>query len=113
MLCKAAAQFRLLKAFLASTSSTPSVSSFWKIVCMACMAASHPVSWPAHSCREPAAVWMSALVTLRIAFPTIRQMVSHIPMGHTPGFFLRGISWQAMNVARPDGVQIRLVMQGG
>ena len=54
MLCRAASQFRLLKAFFALTNSTPSVSVFSKIVCKACMEASHPELCLAHCCGKPA-----------------------------------------------------------
>ena len=55
------------------------------------------------SCTDPTANWMSDFVTLRTALPIMRRMVSHIPMGRTPGSLLNGISRHAVRAARPIG----------
>ena len=47
--------------------------------------------------------WMSDFVTLRTALPIMQRMVSHIPMGRTPGSLLNGISRHAVRAARPIG----------
>ncbi len=110
LLCRAVARFRLLNAFFASTSRTPSVSSSSKISCIAWMAASHPASWPAPSWRDPTADWTSVLVTLRTALSTIRRTISHNPIGRTPGFLFSGISRQAVNDGRPE-VSMKVVQE--
>ena len=57
-----------------------------------CTAVSVPEIWPAQSCTEPVASWMSALVMVKMAFAMIRLAVSPIPIGRTPGHLLRAIS---------------------
>ena len=50
-----ASLLRELKALLASTRRTASVSSLAKVSFIVCMAASIPAIWPAQSCKDPAA----------------------------------------------------------
>ena len=69
MFIRAVDRFRLLNALLASTKRMASVLSFSKRFLTECTAASMPTICPPHSCRDPAASWMSPFMTKRIAFP--------------------------------------------
>ena len=80
---------RELKAFVASTRFTASVSGVvnsWRI---ACMAASQPDRCPAHTWRGSAVLWMSSLREFAISLSKMRLGVSPMPMGRTPGNLFR------------------------
>ena len=103
MFCRAALLFRELKAFIASTRITASVSgavNSWRI---ACTAATAPDGCPVHTWRGPAALWMSSLWAFAIAFPMMRQGVSPMPMGRTLGHLFRATRQHAINAVRPLG----------
>ena len=101
--CRATCQLSELNALLASTSRTPSVFEFKNASLVAWTAASAPAICPAHSCRGPAASWMSPLVTSRMAMAIILLAVSNIPIGQTPGFLSSAIKRQARRGERPLG----------
>ena len=63
-----------LKAFSASTKSTASVSSCWNKSYIAWMAASALASWPAYTCKDPAACWTAFFAISMITFPAIRRI---------------------------------------
>ena len=90
--------FRLrdLKALSASMSSNASVDCSSKMSLIACTAASHPLAWPAQSCKFPAQLIISGLVTDIIALPTILRSTSPTPIGRTLGFLARGIKRHAV-----------------
>ena len=89
-----------LKAFSTSTKSTISVLSCWNKSYIAWMAASAPVSWPAHTCKDPATYWTSFFATSIITFLAIRQITSPAPIGRISGFLFRGIERFAMKPSR-------------
>ena len=60
-----------------------------------CIAALVPAICPPHIWRQPEASWMSNFTTDINALTTIRHAVSPMPIGRTPGFLSRVISWQA------------------
>ena len=64
------------------------------------MEASTPASWPAHTCKDPAACWTSFFAISIINFPAIRRITSPTPIGRIPGFLLREIKQSAMNASR-------------
>ena len=103
MFCRAALLFRELKAFVASTRITASVSGAVNSWHIACTAASQPDGCPAHTWRGPAALWMSSLSAFAIAFPMMRLGVSPMPMGRTPGHLFRATRRHAINAVRPLG----------
>ena len=103
MLWRAERWLRQLNALLASTSRMASVSSCWNSESTTCTAASIPEIWPAQSCKEPAASWMSNRVTVKMALAMIRLAVSPIPIGHTPRFLFKAIRRQARKGAIADG----------
>ena len=65
------------------TSRTATVSSYSKILCMACMAASLAASrnWEVH-----ATSWMSIPMMQKMALPIMQQTVFPTPIGRTAGF---------------------------
>ena len=95
ILWRAVCLFRALKAFLASTRRTASVSSFWKVDRTAWTAASVPEGCPAHSWCEPAASRTSHRTIDSTALAMIRLAVWHTPIGRTPGFLLMAMRRQA------------------
>ena len=103
MLCRAACLLMVLKALEASTSKAPCTSGSAKNWRMAWTAASQPPSWPAHTCRGPAAFCMSRRKRLRIALAIIRLGISPTPIGLTPGFLFRGIKRQETKALRSSG----------
>ena len=64
------------------------------------MEASTSASWPAHTCKDPAACWTSFFAISIINFPAIRRITSPTPIGQIPGFLLREIKRSAMNASR-------------
>ena len=76
-----------LKAFDASIRITVPFSMDSQKWCMACTAASQTAKCPAHTCKGPAATWMSLLIVIAIviALPMIRRTVLLIPIGCTRG----------------------------
>ena len=89
MFIKALALFRLLKVLLASTKRMASVVSLSKSFLTECTAASIPAICPPQSCRDPAASWMSPLMTKKTVFEMILRATSQTPMGCTTGFLSR------------------------
>ena len=79
MFCRAALLFRELKAFVASTRITASISGVVNSWHIACTAASQPDRCPAHNWRGPAG------------------------LGHTPGHLFRPTRRHAINAVRPLG----------
>ena len=61
------------------------------------------ITWPAHSCKEPATSRISGLTTERTALPMILQHVSPIPIGRIPGHLSKAISLHATKPDRPIG----------
>ena len=72
-----------------------SFSSESKAVLTACTAASIPEICPPHIWRQPEASWMSGFTIDSTALAIIPRAVFPIPIGRTPGFLSRAISWQA------------------
>ena len=103
MFLRAASLLRLLNALLASTNKAASVSTFSKTVCMAWIAALMLAIWPAHSCTDPAALWMSSAMIDRIAFPMMCLRVSVTPIGCTPGFLFSAMSRHAIKLSTATG----------
>ena len=62
---RATSLFSELNALEASTNMIASVSVELNTSHMGCIAASHPLSWPAHSCSAPITSWTSSLMTDR------------------------------------------------
>ena len=75
-------------------------SSSRNIWFIACVAASHPASCPAHNCNDPAFFMISGLIVDIIAFPIIRLNTSPIPIGRTPEYLSRGISLAAVHASK-------------
>lgn len=103
MLCKATELFIWLKALLASISNIPFVPSSAKTRLIACIAASEPALWPAHTCRLPAACLISSFKNPAMVFPTIRLRTSPTPIGRISGFLSRGMSLQEVRPSSNDG----------
>ena len=80
-----------------------SVVSLSKSFLTECTAAPIPAIFPSQSCCDPAASWMSPLMTKRIAFEMILRATSQTPMGRTPGFLSRATKRQASRGARIEG----------
>ena len=99
MFCSRALQFIGLKEFSVSTISIASVSLDSNILCMACMAVSHPVLRPVHNCKHPAVFFMSSFTTFITTFLAICRRTSPSQNGRNPGFLSRGISLQAKNTS--------------
>ena len=97
MLWSAACLLRVLKALLASTSSTASFSSKVKADLTACTAASIPEICPPHNWMQPVAAWTSGRMVCRTALAMMRLAVSPMPIGRTPGCLSRAINRQARN----------------
>jgi len=85
MLWRAALRLSELKALFASTKSTASVSGAWKMLRMACTAASQPPSWPAQSWSGPAASSTSPPMIFKMVLAMILLGTSPTPIGLTPG----------------------------
>ena len=98
MLCNAVALLSALNALEASMSSTASLSCASNTVCIACIAASFPNFWPAHSRSEPLASTTSPLATFITHFPKILHITSSTPTGVTAPLPLsRGINRTAIS----------------
>ena len=103
MLWSAAWRFTELNALDASTKRAASALSSQKRSRMACIAASHPATCPAQTCRGPAASAISSPMQYKMAFARILRGTSPIPIGRTPGFLSKGINLQATKGARNVG----------
>ena len=103
MLRRATARFRRLNALSASTNKTASVPAEANTFLSACIAASQPDRWPAHTCVDPAALVISLLSTDTRDLPIIRFKTSPIPTGRTPGFFEMGIKRLFRSGLSPTG----------
>ena len=107
--------FWRLSKLKASTMIVASNSGVSNTCHMACMAASHPASYCAHSWSGPAIAWISCFKVVSVALLMMRQAVSPIPMGLTPGHLSSEIRQLAVNSASPllstYGEQICLAME--
>ena len=70
---------------------------------MVWITASMPAIWPAHSCTDPAALWMSSAMIDRIAFPMMRLRVTATPIGRTPEFLFSVMSRHAIKLSTETG----------
>ena len=64
------------------------------------MAASAMTSWPAHTCKDPAACWTPFVAISIITFSAIRRITFPTPIGQIPEFLFRRIKRFAMNASR-------------
>ena len=103
-LCSITFRLMELNAFLASIKRAASVSSFANISHIVYMGVLAPTSWPALSCRDPAASVMSLLKLMIITFPAILLKTSPTPIGRNPDFSSKGINLQAVNSWRDVAV---------
>ena len=103
-LCSITFRLMELNAFLASIKRAASVSSFANISHIVYMGVLAPTSWPALSCRDPAASVMSLLKLMIITFPAILLKTSLTPIGRNPDFSSKGINLQAVNSWRDVAV---------
>ena len=62
-----------------------------------------PAICPPQSWQEPAASWISPLMTKRMALEVILLTTSQMPIGRTPGRLSRAINQQAKKGANVDG----------
>ena len=104
-------QLMELKAFSASTKSTASVLSCRKKSHLASMAAYAPASWPTHTCKDPAASWISFFAIPIITFPTTRRITSLTSTGRILGFLFRGIKRFAKNASRVSPSSLTVVFE--
>ena len=102
MLTSATLVLAKLKVFSVSTSKTISVLSCLNNACIAKLATSTSLSYPAHICKGPTTLWMSSFTVLRMAFPMILFTKSPIPIGQTSGILYKGIA----SCMRSEGHQI-------
>ena len=86
MLCKDTLLFNELKVLAASIGSTASDYFSSKILRIALIAASHPASWPAQTCKEPTDEIIYSRIVKTTTFPAIRRSISSTPIGLRPGF---------------------------
>ena len=103
-LCSITFRLMELNAFLASIKRAASVSSFANISHIVYMGVLAPTSWPALSCRDPAASAMSLLKLMIITFPAILLKTSLTSIGRNPDFSSKGINLQAVNSWRDVAV---------
>ena len=103
-LCSITFRLMELDAFSVSIERTVSVSSFAKILHIAWMAPSAPASWPALSCRGPAASVMPFFNIIIIIFPVILLKTLPTPTGRNPGFLSKGVNLQAVDTSRDVAV---------
>ena len=84
-------------AFSASARSTVSVLLPLNILCTGWIAASPPVSYAAHNCKDCGSLMTSFLAICTTSFPAIFRVTSQTWTGLEPGFLCNGISLHAKN----------------
>ena len=104
MFLRAVCRFIELKAFLASMRRMAWVSLSSKMALIACTAASHPLSSPAHNLIEPVVSSISCLMMESTALLIILLLHSPIPMGLTSGFLSKEASLLATRAVSPEGL---------